>query len=135
VRRHLAERNETKADLARNWGTNQAQAGRVINEGAGVSTDLGNLDAIAAALDLEITDLLFPMLRLRDWDDAALKQSDRAAGKMVRAFNRDAERYLGGLDRVQARRLLKLITLVPDSDLKVIVDIVEAYLQMKKGGG
>jgi len=124
----------TKAAIARRWGRPKSAVTRLESED--IPTTLGNLDSLAAALDMELGELLWPLVNPKDPEGAAQEAEESYNNAEVEVFNRHVRQLKDDMASDDAQRLVRVVAglarVAPD-ELRTVIDIVEGLTLLRKG--
>jgi transcriptional regulator with XRE-family HTH domain len=134
VESELERTGQSRADLARRWGKSKSVVTR-LEKGDLLPTTLGNLDSLAAALDMELGAFVWPLVQPKDAEGAAKRASAQSARLMVTTHNALARKYLNALNHDTQQRLLRVVgqlgMYAPD-ELPTVIDQLEGLMQRRK---
>ncbi len=124
--------DKTKADLARLWGKSKSTVNRL--ETSDLPTTLGNLDAIAAALGLELGDLLWPLVDPVDPDTAQSRFASQAKQAQTALYKRLIDRHMAALMKPDVQELLRLAGLLgmtAPEEVPTVIDMLEGLVERR----
>jgi hypothetical protein len=140
VERVLDRDGKNEADLARAWKKPTGKSAskstvKRLREGE-LPTTLENLDGIAAALGMELGDLVWPLIHPVDPETAERRAATQTRRAQLAFYKRLIDRHMAALEKEDAERLLALVgllgTTAPD-EVETAIDFVEFLVQRRAG--
>jgi hypothetical protein len=129
----LGRTRRSKADLAGRWGKSKSVVTRL--ETGDLPTTLGNLDSLAAALDMELGAFVWPLVQPNDAEGAARKAASQSMRLLVTTHNALQRKYLAALNHDTSQRLLRLVGrlgMTAPEDLVLVADMLEALMERRE---
>lgn len=133
VARALDVSEKNKAALSRDWGKSKSTVQRL--EEQYLPTTLGNIDDLAAALGMELGELLWPVVQPTDPAAAEKRGNSRALRAQTAFFDSQMRRYLSALKSNDSRAVLRLIGrlgIVAPDDLPTVIAQLEGLVQFRE---
>jgi len=133
VEDELGRTQQSKADLARRWRKSKSVVTRL--EDGELPTTLGNLDSLAAALDMELGAFVWPLVQPNDAAGAARKAEAQSLRLQVATFNNLQRKFLDALNHDTAQRVLRVVGrlgMTAPGDLLLFAEAMEALMERRE---
>lgn len=130
----VALEGTTKAEIARRWGRPKSAVTRLETED--LPTTLGNLHSLAVALDMELGELLWPLVNPKDPEGAAQEAEDRFSKADADVFGRQLRKLKEAMESDDAERFVRVmgrLAMVSPHELPTVIDMVEGLMLLREG--
>src|SRR5437667_9229436 len=131
----------TKAGIARRWENRDGTGTRPKSaltrlENSQLPTTLGNLHSLAAALDMQLGELLWPLVNPKDPEGAAREAEDRYSKADADIFGRQLRKLKEAMESDDAQRFVRMMSrlaMVSPDELPTVIDMVEGLMLLREG--
>ncbi len=116
------------------WRQVEDELGRTQQSKADLAT-LGNLDSLAAALDMELGAFVWPLVQPNDAAGAARKAEAQSLRLQVATFNNLQRKFLDALNHDTAQRVLRVVGrlgMTAPGDLLLFAEAMEALMERRE---